>query len=47
LLASEKGAASRLARVGVVEAGEGVTLVDRQGIPIPIPDAGYSHKLGR
>jgi hypothetical protein len=24
-----------------------VTLVDRQGVPIPIPDAGYSHKLGR
>ena len=47
LLASEKGAALRLTRVGVVEAGEGVTLVDRQGMPIPIPDAGYSHKLGR
>lgn len=47
LLASEKGIALRLTRVGVVEAGEGVALLDRQGIPIPIPEAGYSHKLGR
>jgi thiamine-monophosphate kinase len=47
LLASEKGAALRLSRIGVVEAGEGVTLVDRQDMPIPIPDAGYSHRLGR
>ena len=47
LLASEKGAALRLSRIGAVEAGEGVTLVDRQGVPIPIPAAGYSHKLGR
>jgi hypothetical protein len=37
----------RLSRIGVVEAGAGVTLVDRQGAPIPIADAGYSHKLGR
>lgn len=47
LQTSEKGAALRLSRIGVVEAGEGVTLVDRQGIPISIPDPGYSHKLGR
>jgi thiamine-monophosphate kinase len=47
LLASEKGIALRLSPIGAVEAGEGVTLVDRQGIPISIPDAGYSHKLGR
>jgi thiamine-monophosphate kinase len=47
LLASEKGAALRQSRIGMVEAGEGVTLVDRQDMPIPIPDAGYSHKLGR
>lgn len=46
LMAAEKGAALRLTRIGVVEAGEGVTLVDRQGAAIPIPDAGYSHKLG-
>lgn len=47
LLASESGIALRLSRIGTVEAGQGVTLVDRQGAPIPIPDAGYSHKLGR
>jgi thiamine-monophosphate kinase len=47
LLASEKGIALRLTRIGVVEAGEGVTLVDRRGTPIHIPDAGYSHRLGR
>lgn len=47
LLASEKGVALRLTRIGVVEAGEGVTLTDRQGLPIPVLDAGYSHKLGR
>jgi thiamine-monophosphate kinase len=47
LMASEKGAALRLARIGVVEAGEGVTLLDREGTPIPVSHAGYSHKLGR
>lgn len=44
---AEEGEALRLSRVGVVEAGEGVTLVDRQGAAISIPDTGYSHKLGR
>lgn len=47
LLASEQGAALRLTRIGAVAAGEGVTLVDRQGAAIPVPEAGYSHKLGR
>ncbi|HYD72558.1 MAG TPA: thiamine-phosphate kinase [Candidatus Binatia bacterium] len=47
LLESEKGAALRLSRIGVVEAGEGVMLVDKEDMPIPIPDAGYSHQLGR
>jgi thiamine-monophosphate kinase len=47
LLKSEKGIALRLTRIGTVEEGAGVTLVDRQGAPIPIPDPGYSHKLGR
>ncbi len=46
LAASEQGASLRLSRIGVVEAGEGVTLMDRQGVPIPVSDAGYSHKLG-
>jgi thiamine-monophosphate kinase len=45
--AAEGSQALRLARVGVVEAGEGVVVVDRAGQPIPIPDVGYFHKLGR
>jgi thiamine-monophosphate kinase len=45
--ASEKGAALRLTRIGAVEAGVGVTLVDRAGAATPIPDPGYSHRLGR
>jgi thiamine-monophosphate kinase len=47
LAQAEKGAALRLARIGTVAAGEGVTLVDLKGAPIPIPEPGYSHKLGR
>lgn len=47
LLAAENGIALRLTRIGTVEAGEGVTLVDLQGAAIPIPDTGYSHQLGR
>jgi thiamine-monophosphate kinase len=47
LSATEKGAALRLTRIGGVEAGEGVTLVDRAGAVIPIPEPGYSHRLGR
>lgn len=46
LLAAEKGIALRLTRIGAVETGEGVRLVDRSGAAIPIPDAGYSHRLG-
>lgn len=45
--AAEGSQALRLARIGVVEAGSGVTVVDAKGQAIPIPDAGYSHKLGR
>jgi thiamine-monophosphate kinase len=45
--AAEGSQALRLARIGTVEAGQGVTVVDLKGQPIPIPDAGYSHKLGR
>ncbi|MEQ1489321.1 MAG: thiamine-phosphate kinase [Terricaulis sp.] len=44
--AAEGSQALRLARIGVVEAGSGVTVVDAKGQAIPIPDAGYSHKLG-
>lgn len=45
--AAEGSQALRLARIGAVEAGQGVSVVDLKGQPIPIPDAGYSHKLGR
>jgi thiamine-monophosphate kinase len=45
--AAEGSTALRLARIGRVEAGEGVTVVNLEGQRIPIPDAGYSHRLGR
>lgn len=45
--AAEGAGALRLSRIGRVEAGQGVELVDRQGHPIPIPDPGFVHKLGR
>lgn len=47
LLNSEKAAALRLTRIGAVEAGEGIRLVDASGAMISIPVAGYSHNLGR
>jgi thiamine-monophosphate kinase len=45
--AAEGAQALRLARIGVVEAGAGVSVVNIDGDPITIPQAGYSHKLGR
>ena len=45
--AAEGSRALRLARIGVVEAGRGVTVVDLKGQPMVISDTGYSHKLGR
>lgn len=45
--AAEAGRPLRLSRIGRVEAGEGVEIVDRQGYPVPIENAGYSHKLGQ
>lgn len=47
LEAAEWAGALRLSRIGAVEAGAGVLFVDRQGNDIPIPEPGYSHKLGR
>ena len=44
---AEGSQALRLSRIGVVEAGQGVTVVDAKGQAIPIPEAGYSHRLGR
>jgi thiamine-monophosphate kinase len=45
--AAEGSQALRLARIGKVEAGQGVAFVDLKGEPISIPDPGYSHTLGR
>ncbi len=45
--AAEGGRALRLSRIGAVEAGEGVTVVDLEGKVIPSPEGGYTHKLGR
>ncbi len=45
--AAEGSHALRLARIGRVEAGAGVTVVDLKGQAIAIPDPGYSHRLGR
>lgn len=33
-------------RIGRVAAGEGVSLIDSHGAPLPIPDLGYRHELG-
>ncbi len=44
---AEVGQALRLARIGVVEAGSGVTVVNRKGEPLSVSKPGYSHKLGR
>lgn len=37
----------RLSRIGQVLAGQGVTIVDRAGAPLPLDEGGYAHKLGR
>lgn len=47
IAAAEGDQAFRLTRIGTVEAGVGVDLVDREGATIPIPVTGYAHKLGR
>ncbi|MEZ6021919.1 MAG: thiamine-phosphate kinase [Hyphomonadaceae bacterium] len=37
-----------LTRIGVVEPGEGVSVVDRNGVAVPLPESGgYTHKLGK
>lgn len=45
--AAEGSQALRLARIGVVEAGHGVAVLDRGGNIVAISDDGYAHKLGR
>ncbi|MEZ5960669.1 MAG: thiamine-phosphate kinase [Hyphomonadaceae bacterium] len=44
---AEGSQALRLARIGVVEAGHGVAVVDLGGNIVAISEAGYTHKLGR
>ncbi len=34
-------------KIGAVLAGEGVALVDSHGAPLPLPELGYRHKIGR
>lgn len=45
--AAEGAGALRLSRIGQVEQGGGVSVVDQQGHSIPLPESGYAHKLGR
>jgi thiamine-monophosphate kinase len=45
--AAEGSQALRLARIGKVEAGHGVVFANARGEAISIPEAGYSHRLGR
>lgn len=44
---AEGGQALRLSRIGVVEAGRGVTVLDAKGQAIAVPEPGYSHRLGQ
>lgn len=45
--AAEGSQALRLARIGSVEAGHGVAVVDLSGNIVAISEHGYAHKLGR
>jgi thiamine-monophosphate kinase len=44
---TEGDQALRLSRIGWVEAGEGIQVLDATGAAVPIVSAGYSHTLGR
>lgn len=44
---ADPGGGLRLSRIGRVEAGAGVRLLDRAGAALSIETAGFSHKLGR
>jgi len=46
LLAMDLDLSLRLTRIGRVEAGEGVAVLDASGKAVPIEAASYSHKLG-
>lgn len=43
---AEGGQALRLSRIGVVDEGAGVRVVDRGGVILDVAAPGYSHKLG-
>jgi thiamine-monophosphate kinase len=47
ITAAEGDQALRLSRIGWVEAGEGVHVLDATGAAVPIVSDGYSHTLGR
>lgn len=47
IAAAEGEQALRLTRIGTVEAGDGVAIVDLQGNVVPFAEGGYTHKLGR
>lgn len=47
LEALEAEARLGLTRIGVVEAGAGVSVVDREGVAVALDETGFSHKLGR
>lgn len=45
--ASDPDGALRLARIGYVEAGTGVAVLDSEGRAVPMPQTAFVHKLGR
>jgi thiamine-monophosphate kinase len=47
LSGADKSMALRLTRIGRVEAGSGVVVVDSDGAPLRITNEGYAHRLGR
>lgn len=47
ITAAEGDRALRLSRIGRVEAGEGVTVLDAAGEPVPLTHGGFTHKLGK
>jgi thiamine-monophosphate kinase len=47
ITAAEGDQALRLSRIGWVEAGEGVEVLDATGAAVPIVSGGYNHALGR
>ncbi|MEJ0058986.1 MAG: thiamine-phosphate kinase [Terricaulis sp.] len=47
ILGSGEGLAIRVTRIGSVEAGEGVALMDEAGAEVAVLATGYRHKLGR